>query len=262
MNRFKADPKLNFVACGASLLLLASCLGTKADAETEAAAPPVVVSGFEPFGGRGVNASWVLAEAIGKTHPKRVRTLQVPVVWGAPLKTIEATKPLPRAWIAFGEGTRAFQIEVLARVKRGAYPDNLKEIPSQQEIVQGGDAQLENHVAAQSLAEALTKRGFPTKVSRSAGAYLCEEMLYSLLHSQKKHPEAFGLVLFIHVPILGQRVSLPPATAGKEPEVRLVDENWLSLFGKALMAELAARDLLPSVSDAIPKKAPTSVPPK
>lgn len=245
MNHLKTVTRASLTVCGACMLLVTPWISPRVHAETESTAPPVVVSGFEPFGGRNVNASWLLAQAIGKAHPKWVRTRQVPVVWGAPLKTIEETKPMPKVWIAFGEGTRTFQIEVLARVKRGAYPDNRKEIPTQEEIVQGGAAQLENRVAAQALAEALTKRGFPTKVSRNAGAYLCEEMLYSLLHSQKEHPEALGLVLFIHVPILGQQVSLPPVAADREPESRTVDGTWLSLFGEALIRELTAKDLLP-----------------
>jgi pyroglutamyl-peptidase len=217
-------------------------------AQTPATPPPdILVSGFEAFGGRTENASWTLAEEIAKAFPQEVRSLQVPVVWGAPLTTINNAKPLPQVWIAFGEGTAEFQIETIAHNLRGRYPDNHGTKPSTPDVVNEAEPELHQTAKVEGLAEALTQAGFPTHVSQNAGRYLCEEMLYSLLHAQKQHPEALRLVLFIHVPPLAQTVKLAPSKAGAPATKQKVDAVWLQAFGKQLFASMRQLGLLASV---------------
>lgn len=206
-----------------------------------APASDILVSGFEAFGGRSENASWVLAQEIGKAFPQEVRTLQVPVIWGAPLESINGVKPLPKVWLAFGEGTPEFQIEIVAHNLRGRYPDNHGMKPATPEVVKDAEAELHQQAKVEGLAQALTQAGFPTHVSQSAGRYLCEEMLYSLLHAQKQHPEALKMVMFIHVPPLAQTVKLPASQ-------QKVDAAWLQAFGKELFAAMRKQDLLPATA--------------
>jgi len=210
----------------------------------KAAEPAIVVSGFEPFGGRDRNASWTLAGELARAFPKEVRALQIPVVWGAPLTAISNTRPLPQVWIAFGEGTPEFQIEILAHNQRGMYPDNRQARPAQAEIVSDAAPVLKQQAQVKDLAVALTRAGFPTHVSQSAGRYLCEEMLYSLLHAQKQHPEALRLVLFIHVPTLEQPIAVSSSKEGVPAVRRKVDAELLGAFGRELFASLRRLGLL------------------
>ena len=215
----------------------------------QAGQPDIVVSGFEPFGGRDRNASWTLAEAIAKAFPQEVRALQIPVVWGAPLNAINNAKPLPQVWIAFGEGTPEFQIEILAHNQRGMYPDNQKAKPAKPDIVGNAAPVLKQPAQVADLAAALTQAGFPTHVSQSAGRYLCEEMLYSLLYAQQQHPEALRLVLFIHVPTLEQSIAVSPAKEGAPATRRRLDAELLQAFGRQLFASLRKLGLLASEAD-------------
>ncbi len=230
-----------------ALVLLAAfgLTGTTLLAQTPAAPQPdILVSGFEAFGGRTENASWTLAEEIAKAFPQEVRTLKVPVIWGAPLTTINNAKPLPQVWIAFGEGTPEFQIETIAHNLRGRYPDNHGTKPVTPDVVKDAEPELTQSAKVDGLAEALTQAGFPTHVSQNAGRYICEEMLYSLLHEQKQHPEALKLVLFIHVPPLGQSVKLGPSKAGAPAIKQKVDAAMLHAFGKQLFASMHQMGLL------------------
>ncbi len=234
MNTFIISLKRLLVA----LVLLSCCLplgGQGGDATSprlEATQRTVVVSGFEPFGGRLENASWVLAAAIAAQN-SNIRSVQVPVVWGEPLKAIEAVKPAPDMWLAFGEGTREFQIEVSADCLRGQQPDNKRALPSAPCVIEGGAARLENDVDARALAAALSAHGFPTKVSKDAGNYLCEEMLYSLLYARKSAARDSQMVLFIHVPVLGSRLpELNGSASG-----RTIDKELLAEFGRLLLIE-------------------------
>jgi pyroglutamyl-peptidase len=223
-----------------------SGLVLRAQTAADAQQPAIVVSGFEPFGGRDRNASWTLAQEIAKAFPREVRALQIPVVWGAPLTAINSTQPLPQVWIALGEGTPEFQIEILAHNQRGSYPDNQQAKPATPDIVSAAAPVLKQQAQVKDLAAALTQAGFPTHVSQSAGRYLCEEMLYSLLYAQQQHPEALRLVLFIHVPTLEQSIQVSPVKQGASAARKQVDADLLQAFGRQLFASLRTLGLLAS----------------
>lgn len=219
-------------------LLMAGSLhaADSAPAVTQAQ-PDIFVSGFEPFGGRSENASWVVASSIAKAQDGRVKAIQVPVEWDAPLKVLRATQTPPRVWIAFGEGTNKFKIETFARNERGNIEDNKGQKPLQKNIIESGSDILKHPTNFEKMAVSLSAQGFPTQVSQNAGQYLCEEMLYSLLYHQASSSPKTELVMFVHVPILGGQIST--AQGGK-----VVNQELLDQFGKAILKEVEA--LLPA----------------
>ncbi len=215
--------------------LFATAATIRAEEPPEAPSPPYVVSGFEPFGGRTVNGSFVLAKAIAAAHPG-FKAVEVPVTWGAPMEAWRKHGQKARFWLAFGEGTGGFQIEIHARNERGAFPDNNRSTPSEPHIVKDSPEVLDSPLPAEAMAGALRAQGFPVRVSRNAGQYLCEEMLYTLLASRK---DAATTVMFVHVPVLGRKTRLPDGTE------REVTPEWMASFGTALVAELSRQKLLP-----------------
>ena len=221
------------------LLLLLLFFTTAAHADGDR----IVVSGFEPFGGRDKNASWTVVQEMKKNFPS-ILERRIPVVWGAPMKAITEETSAPDVWIAFGEGTPTFQIEIVARNHRGSIPDNLSRLPSAPLIVPNGAAELKNKIDASALARQLTSSGFPTRESNNAGAYLCEEMLYSLLHTQSQQEEAFRLVLFVHVPVLGKPVQTESTAPQNAPVLKKVNAAYLGAFGKQLLASLQSLNQL------------------
>jgi pyroglutamyl-peptidase len=206
----------------------------------------VQLSGFEPFQQRAQNASWVLVEQVSQSY-QGLKALQIPVVWDQPqqiLERLQAQKQLPRVWIAFGEGSKGFQIELKADNLRRDSEDNLNQKPKQSQIKVNGKAEQRLAVKEETLksvADALNQRGFPTKLSEEAGNYLCEEMLYQLLDFQRLQKEIGGKqldnVFFVHVPILGATINLQ----GKEIQV---NEAVLKAFGLALLDEFKKHGLI------------------
>ncbi len=200
----------------------------------------IQLSGFEPFQARKQNASWVLVESLLAKHPK-INGIQIPVVWAKPFEVLNQFQKegrLPKVWIAFGEGTQTFQIEVHADNQRRDASDNLGQKPKTTEILLGGAKTLDHQwdqLKINALADRLTKLGYPTKGSTEAGQYLCEEMLYQLLHFQKenqsKKSTKLQSVFFIHVPILGHLLEID----GKK---KAVDQSYLLGFGEALLRTL------------------------
>lgn len=205
----------------------------------------IIVSGFEPFGGRKKNASYQLAQRVAKANAGLdITPLEVPVIWGAPEKTLAAQKAKPwTLWLAFGEGTNIFRVETVADNKRADFADNDHQKPTQSQVLVGAPARLTSPFPADALADALVKRGLPTRVSVEAGDYLCEEMLFNLLHTQAAVAAGPAhIVLFIHTPVLGSKVKMPD---GSE---HLMDEELLGKFANAI---------LPAIQESLA----TSVPP-
>jgi pyrrolidone-carboxylate peptidase len=187
-----------------------------ADSQTNnltASRPKIVVSGFEQFGGRSVNASSELAQAIVKSFPQwDLKFVQVPVVWGAPREAIaQAHLVQPTIWIAFGEGRKeanGFEVETVARNARGPGLDNKNQTPSQKEIDPKGTQQLKVDFSAETLSKRLRDLGYHCKASADAGESLCEEMLYSLLDEKNSADSKLKQAIFIHVPIEGTKIRI------------------------------------------------------
>lgn len=172
--------------------------------------PKIIVSGFQNFGGRSINASSELAKSITDAFPHlNITFIQVPVVWGAPERTIlENQKLKPAVWIAFGEGTEDFQIETVANNRRAELRDNRNQLPTREEISLGGPEQLTTTISAERISVSLQKLGYTPRISSDAGKYLCEEMLYALLSEQQVHHTTLKEAVFIHVPIYGSTVRI------------------------------------------------------
>ncbi|MEM7697135.1 MAG: hypothetical protein AAF236_01880 [Verrucomicrobiota bacterium] len=201
---------------------------------------PIIVSGFEPFGGRNVNASYETAKAIAAAHPDRELTLlEVPVIWGAPEKVLSEQSETPwKLWLAFGEGkNRAFWIETVADNQRGRGRDNAGEQAADPLIRNGAAKRLKSDFPVGKLISALQDRGVPARSSKEAGNYLCEEMLFNLLQAEvDAGEEAERVVLFIHTPVTGGKVILPDGTeTSMGPEVmELFAEHILDAVAEAL----------------------------
>jgi len=162
----------------------------------------VLVTGFEPFGGREVNASWIAARSLALTEG--VRVLCLPVIWGAPLETLHAlcTEDCPHTILAMGEGRAGwFDIETRARNIRGDRSDNAGATCSAP-IVDGGPDVVRATIDAPELRDQLAEMGHPVDISQDGGAFLCEETLYSLERLKELH-HRLERVVFSHLPPAG-----------------------------------------------------------
>ena len=225
-------------AVTATLALLACACHSEHENSSPVSEPLIVVSGFKPFAGRPVNGSSLVARFIREEHPDQpLEVLEVPVTWGSPSKALASIQgKKARLWIAFGEGTNeAFRIETRADNQRGQVPDEEGSLPGEPLIVPESDQQRLSTFPAAELSERLTEHGFPARVSTEAGDYLCEEMLYTLLHELDENPHStLEQALFIHVPVLGASMALPDGE--KQP----IDEAYLRRFARIVLPEIIA----------------------
>ena len=167
---------------------------------------PILVTCFEPFGGREVNMSreavLALPEAAGG---RRLRKLCLPVVFGAAAgeAAAEARRLGASDILCVGEagGRHALTPELAAlNLRYARIPDNLGQSPLDEPVVPGGPNALFSTLPARKMAAAIAETGLPAEVSYSAGAYVCNDLFYGLLHCFQGTGVRCG---FIHVPAEG-----------------------------------------------------------
>lgn len=197
------------------------------------AKPRVFVTGFEPFGGRKENGSWLAAESLKDSDLAIINALQLPVVWGAPKKYIEplCKENPPDIIICMGEGRDGwFDIETVARNLRDEIPDNLQKMPPASNIDSSGPGSFRTEFPAKKLCDSLKAKGYNVRMSTNAGGFLCEEAFYTIEQLKTKFP-AIKTVIFVHLPPLGSKVPVNGTTVTS-------DRTLMAAFAKELLAQV------------------------
>jgi pyroglutamyl-peptidase len=174
----------------------------------------VLVTGFAPYGGRGRNPSAEIAAALDgrKIGGMAVVGRQLPVslegigsALGALCGEIE-----PRVVISLGlwPGAPLIRIERVAlNLADFEIADNAGRLASDEPILGNGATALYATLPIRKIERRLLEAGIPTRISNSAGTFLCNACLYTLLTAAAtgRRPAVAG---FIHVPYLPEQVAI------------------------------------------------------
>ncbi|MCG8348907.1 MAG: pyroglutamyl-peptidase I [Chloroflexales bacterium] len=169
--------------------------------------------GFEPFAGRSLNASAEVIRLFEHTViPGLVlHRLVLPVDrMAGPPHLINTLKTLQPDWcVILGEakGRAAFSIErVAVNLSDFGIPDNGGHQPRDEEVVNAGPAAYFVSLPVRTLVSAIQTTGLPVKLSLSAGSFLCNYMLYLVLHICASEGLATNCGL-IHLPVFPAQVT-------------------------------------------------------
>ena len=163
----------------------------------------LLITGFEPFGGEIINPSWDavcrLPDVIGDY---KLTKLLIPVVFGESTRRVidlaRATSPDAILCIGQAGGRDAITPEMVGiNLRYAKIPDNSGNEPRDEKILNDGENAYFTTLPARKIAEEISKKGIASKVSYSAGAYVCNDVIYSLLAEFKETNTRVG---FIHVP--------------------------------------------------------------
>jgi pyroglutamyl-peptidase len=172
----------------------------------------ILVSGFTPFGGRDVNPTALLIEAIANReieHPKElvVESVLLPVTfedsWSI-LKT-KINQFNPDVVISLGQaaGREAIEIESIAVNQINAdITDNKGEQPQNKIISDSGPEKYISTLPIFGIEGALKQEGLPVRISNSAGTFVCNYVFYRLMEENQDTQRLCG---FIHVPLLPEQ---------------------------------------------------------
>ena len=158
----------------------------------------VLITGFEPFGGESVNPSWEVVSGLDNAiiGGCRVVARQLPCVFGESLVVlngaIDALSPSLVLAVGQAGGRTDVTVERVAiNVDDARIADNQGQQPVDVPMV-----------------VAMRNAGIPASVSQTAGTFVCNHVMYGLLHKLRDVPAVKGG--FIHIPYLPQQAAQHP----------------------------------------------------
>ncbi len=163
----------------------------------------LLITGFEPFGGETVNPSW---EAVSRLPSEiggyALSKLLLPVVFEkASERVIKAAENIrPDVILCIGQagGRNAITPELVGiNLRHATIPDNSGNQPQDEPILKNGDNAFFSTLPVRKMAKAVNDAGIASQVSYSAGAYVCNDVLYTLLSHYNGSETRVG---FIHIP--------------------------------------------------------------
>ena len=195
----------------------------------------VLVTGFGPFPGAPYNPTQQLVARLARlrrpsTAELRLVTHVLPTSYAA----VDQQLPLliekhqPDAIVMFGVAGRskAIRIETLARNRiTRVYPDIDRRIPQVTRIVPG-EGTRRGQAPFVQLAAAARASGFPARLSRDAGTYLCNYGYWRALEQQSR---ATGprLVVFVHIPNMRRQRTTARSTSPNLDQLLRAAQNIL-----------------------------------
>lgn len=163
----------------------------------------LLITGFEPFGGESINPSWdAVCQLPAQIGTYELTKLRIPVVFGKAAETvIQAADTLrPDVILCIGQagGRSAITPELVGiNLRHASIADNDGNQPQDEPILADGDTAHFSALPVRKMVAAINATGIPAQVSYSAGAYVCNDVLYTLLSHFQGSDTKVG---FIHVP--------------------------------------------------------------
>ena len=168
----------------------------------------LLITGFAPFGGGDINPSWQAVQALpDRVGDFELYKMELPTVFAA-----AAAQVVAKAYeigadmvLSVGQagGRDAVTPERIAvNIRDARIPDNAGNQPRGEFVAADGPAAYFATIPVEKMAQAIRDRQIRATVSNSAGAFVCNDVMYSVLHHFAGTPVKAG---FIHVPYIPEQ---------------------------------------------------------
>lgn len=203
----------------------------------------LLITGFDPFGGEKINPAWEAVKGLSDNiDGVEVIKLQIPTVFKKSaqklFENIDIIKP--DAVICVGQAGGRFELSierVAINLDDGRIPDNEGYQPVDVKVFEDGENAYFSTLPIKAMVEEVKKAGIPSAVSNTAGTYVCNHIMYSLLYYINKNnlPIRGG---FVHVPYITEQVldkkntpymDLNSITKGLEACIRAIKNNTVDI---------------------------------
>ena len=170
--------------------------------------PVILLTGFGPFPSVPANATTILVPRIAEAARRAFAGSTVvchilPTEWTAGLAVVDDLYRNLRPQIAlhFGVSGRATGFEIETRGRNRCHPsqDAAGMLPPLDRLSPIGPEYLPSPLPVAHIVERLRRRGIPAMISRDAGGYLCNALLYRTLDTTRRAADA-PRVGFVHLP--------------------------------------------------------------
>ena len=196
----------------------------------------VLISGFKPFGGATLNPSELLVNVLERDQIPGVElfTVILPVEFDRSAEILlEKVKQIqPNLVIAFGqaEGRTAINPEKFAiNLDDARIPDNSGDERKDVVIDKNGSDSYVTTLPIEMMVDAMKRAGYPTDISLSAGAFVCNHIFYKLQKTLSGSNIRSG---FVHLPLVTEQSSEFPG------KFTMDLENMVSATKAAILSAL------------------------
>jgi len=168
----------------------------------------MLITGFDPFGGESINPAWEAVKRLPDTVGEwTIAKMEIPTVYGRAAEQVlaKADEIEPDVILCIGQagGRKAITPEMVGvNLRYARIADNAGNQPQDEPVVQGAPAAYFATVPVRRMTQAIEEAGLPAAVSYSAGTFVCNDTLYTLLHHYEATPVRAG---FVHVPFLPEQ---------------------------------------------------------
>ncbi|MDG2020528.1 MAG: hypothetical protein P8J59_01110 [Phycisphaerales bacterium] len=171
----------------------------------------ILLTGFEPFGGSPLNPSASVVEALASDTPADIElaTMVLPVIGveagDRVVGRVESDSPDAVVMLGEATGRPGVSIEQIAiNLRDYRMSDNAGNCTTDEPVVEGGPDAYFASLPVRRLVESIRDIGVPASRSLTAGAFLCNEISYRVLHanaiSNRRIPAGF-----VHLPRLPEQ---------------------------------------------------------
>ena len=168
----------------------------------------LLITGFDPFGGETINPAWEAVKALPDVVGEYELTkMEIPTVFGAASREVldMAQEVQPDVILCIGQagGRKAITPEMVGiNLRHARIADNAGNQPQDEPVAADGPAAYFATVPVRQMTAAIEAAGIEASVSYTAGTFVCNDTLYTLLHHYAGTPVQAG---FVHVPFLPQQ---------------------------------------------------------
>ncbi len=203
--------------------------------------PRVLITGFEPYGGRAINpADEVMkrlegrriagCDVTGRSLPVRLHGLDACID-----SLLEEMKPDIVLSLGLWPGESVIRIERMAlNIADFAIADNTGSRPIDEPLMTAGATALMSTLPIRAIETALLNTGIPAQVSNTAGTFLCNACMYRFLSAvaRDEKPAKCG---FLHLPYLPQQIARLLARRREEAALELHQQKDLASMSLDMM---------------------------
>ena len=168
----------------------------------------LLISGFDPFGGEKINPSFEAVKLVPDVICEYELTkIELPTVFGrsAEIMSAKIEEIRPDAVICVGQagGRRGITPEVIGiNLREATIADNAGAQLQNEPVSEGAPDGIFSTLPVREMVAAIKAEGLPASLSFSAGAFVCNDLLFSLLNTYRGTEIKIG---FIHVPFLPEQ---------------------------------------------------------
>lgn len=171
----------------------------------------ILITGFEAFKDYGENPTEEIIKLLPKSiYGNELIKITLPVVFdecfAILLPIIEETKPDYIINLGLAGGRKAINLERVAiNINDSIHSDNIGNSPTDETIIKAGGNAYFSSLPLREIIEKLKVKNIPVVISDSAGTYVCNNLMYHVLHYievNNLHTKAG----FIHVPFMSEQL--------------------------------------------------------